>query len=149
MKREERYADNTEVSEKAIESYLTKRVKTEGGLALKYYNPNATGYPDRLLLFPGGHAAWCEVKSKGKRLSPLQVVRRGALLDLGFDCFTVDSREKVDAMLSELRRRFGIRETRRGGKAAGGSEGNSAAASGEIRLPPQHSKREEKEHGEE
>lgn len=143
MKREERYADNAEVSEKAIESYLTKRVKVEGGLALKYYNPNATGYPDRLLLFPGGHAVWCEVKSKGKHLSPLQVVRRGALLDLGFDCFTVDSREKVDAMLSELRRRFGIRETRRHGK------GNSAGASEEIRLPPQHSKREKEGHGEE
>lgn len=45
--------------EKDIESYLRKRVKAAGGLALKLVCPGCTGVPDRLILLPGGnHIVW-------------------------------------------------------------------------------------------
>lgn len=45
---------NSEESEKAIESYLCHLVREAGGIPLKYSSGTSTGYPDRLLLFPGG-----------------------------------------------------------------------------------------------
>lgn len=120
MRREKKYAEFAEVSEKSIEEYLSKRVKDLGGLPLKYYNPNVTGYPDRLLLFPGGLAVWVEVKSKGKQLSPLQAVRRSRLQALGFQCYVCDSRDKADEIIRRIRSsagRHGNKLTEQDGEA--------------------------------
>ncbi len=52
--------------EKDIESYLRKRVKAAGGLALKLVCPGCTGVPDRLILLPGGRAYFAETKDTGE-----------------------------------------------------------------------------------
>ena len=39
--------------EKTIESYLRRRVRDAGGLALKFICPGWTGVPDRSILMPG------------------------------------------------------------------------------------------------
>lgn len=95
----------SETSEKALERYLVKRAKESGGIALKYYNPLATGYPDRLLLFPFGTVGWAEVKTSGKHPSPLQSHRMALLREQGFPVWVVDSREKADAVVAEMSRR--------------------------------------------
>ena len=46
MNRITEIASHAEVSEKAIESYLTKKVEQAGGIALKYTNPYQAGFPD-------------------------------------------------------------------------------------------------------
>ena len=53
--------------EKDIESYLRKRVTAAGGLALKLVCPGFTGVPDRLILFPGGHVCFAELKDTGQK----------------------------------------------------------------------------------
>lgn len=91
--------NNAEVSEKAIERYLVDCVEGLGGLALKYYNANQTGYPDRLCLLPDGIVFWVELKSKGKKLRPLQEHRHKELRELGQDVYTCSSLEDVDQVL--------------------------------------------------
>lgn len=90
------------VSEKSIEAYLRERVTRAGGLCLKYANAIEGGYPDRLILLPGGRAAWCELKSHGCRPSELQLRRHDELRRLGFAVGVCDSRSAVDSFIEPL-----------------------------------------------
>lgn len=99
IKKLSRYAEE---SEKSIETYLVRKVKSAGGLCLKFTSHVETGYPDRLLLMPGGRLAWVEVKSKGRKPRALQSLRMGELSRLGFSVRVADSKAKVDAILEGL-----------------------------------------------
>lgn len=87
-------------SEKSIENYLTKQVSAIGGLCLKYTNGNITGYPDRIVLIPGGWTRWVEIKSKGKHPTRLQQERHKELEAVGQTVHVIDSREEVDALIN-------------------------------------------------
>ena len=67
-KKIEKIVKHAEVSEKAIERYLSDSVKELGGICLKYSNPGMAGYPDRICLLPGGVTIWVELKSKDGEL---------------------------------------------------------------------------------
>lgn len=82
-------------SEKFIERYLCREVESRGGLALKYSNQGAMGYPDRLCVLPGGRVFWVEVKSKGRKPDILQRIRISVLRDLGQHVYVADSVDKV------------------------------------------------------
>ena len=82
--------------EKVIEQKLISAVSRSGGLALKFVSPNLNGVPDRLLLFPGGRAAFAEVKAPGQKPRLLQVHRMEQLRELGFRVYVVDSEEKIE-----------------------------------------------------
>ncbi len=71
------------MGEKGLEHMLIKAVRQSGGLALKQINPGYNGVPDRLLLFPEGRIAVCEVKAPGEKLRPLQVHRMEQLMTKG------------------------------------------------------------------
>lgn len=86
-------------SEKFIERYLCSEVESRGGLALKYSNQGAMGYPDRLCVIPGGRVFWVEVKSKGRKPDILQRIRISALRDLGQHVYVADSVETIDKIL--------------------------------------------------
>lgn len=94
-----RLARHAEESEKAIEAYLIRKVESMGGLCLKFTSHTETGYPDRLLLMPGGRMAWVEVKSKGQKPRVIQEVRMARLRRMGFEVHVADSREKVDEIV--------------------------------------------------
>lgn len=97
MKRNLSY--NADESEKAIESYLCRLVKESGGIPLKYSSGTTTGYPDRVLLFPGGRVIWVEVKSAGCNPTALQSHRIQQLRELGLVVRLCDSREKAEAIV--------------------------------------------------
>lgn len=99
MNRIKEIADNSEVSEKAIERYLVEEVERRGGLCLKYDNPHSIGYPDRIVILPGYPIVWVEVKSKGKKPRPIQEKRHAQLRNLGQRVFVIDSREGVQDVL--------------------------------------------------
>lgn len=82
-------------SEKSLERKLVAEAKRLGARALKYFNPVATGYPDRLVCLPGGRVFWVELKSSGELPTSLQCVRITDLRDMGFKVFVVDSEEKL------------------------------------------------------
>ena len=90
---------NFKDSEKFIERYLCSEVESRGGLALKYSNQGAMGYPDRLCVIPGGRVFWVEVKSKGRKPDILQCIRISVLRDLGQHVYVADSVETIDKIL--------------------------------------------------
>lgn len=87
-------------SEKALERYLVQRIKSLGGVCLKYSNPGMVGYPDRICLLPGGRTVWIELKSKGEKPTTLQRLRHGQLSAIGHTVYICDSRASIDRALS-------------------------------------------------
>jgi len=88
--------------EKDVERKLVNAVWESGGLALKFVSPGFNGVPDRLLLFPGGRLAFCEVKAPGQRPRPLQLRRIAQLRTLGFRVFVIDDVEQIGGVISEI-----------------------------------------------
>lgn len=91
-----------EVSEKSIERYLNKRVRELGGISLKHSDPGNAGFPDRVILLPGGVTAWVELKSKGEKPGRLQSLRFAAMERIGHPVHVCDSKESVDDVLRRL-----------------------------------------------
>ena len=91
------------MDEKLIERKLKDIVRHSGGLALKFTSPGFDGVPDRLLLFPGGRAAFAEIKTTGKKLKPLQMSRKRQLEGLGFRVFVIDRPEQIGGVIDEIR----------------------------------------------
>lgn len=85
--------------EKTIESYLRRRVRDAGGLALKFICPGWTGVPDRIILMPGARVYFAETKDTGKKPNSRQKYVHGRLRELGFSVFVPDSKETVDDMV--------------------------------------------------
>ena len=88
--------------EKKIEEKLTKVVHQRGGLAPKFTSPGFDGMPDRIVLMPGGHMAFVEVKAPGKKPRPLQAARHRLLRDLGFAVYVLDDASQIGGILDEL-----------------------------------------------
>lgn len=88
--------------ESAVEKKLTTEVKKCGGLAVKFVSPGFDGVPDRLVLFPGGKAAFVELKAPGKKMRPLQIKRAKQLTALGFRVYCIDNPEMIGGVLDEI-----------------------------------------------
>ena len=88
--------------EKAIERKLVMAVKAAGGIAPKFTSPGFDGMPDRIVLLPGGHMAFVEVKAPGEKPRPLQVSRHNLLRSLGLQVFTLDDITAIPRMLDEI-----------------------------------------------
>ncbi len=89
-------------TEKSTERKLVQAVKMMGGLAPKFVSPGLDGVPDRIVLLPGGKAAFVELKSDGKKMRPLQVKRKRQLESLGFSVYCIDSPEQIGGVLREI-----------------------------------------------
>lgn len=70
-------------SEKEIESLLVRLVKQSGGAALKFVCPGHAGVPDRIVIFPGGHIWFVELKTETGRLTRIQKYWQNRLKELG------------------------------------------------------------------
>ena len=88
--------------EKQIEQTLCKAIREQGGIALKFTSPGMAGVPDRILLMPGGRAAFAELKAPGKCLRPLQKKRKQQLEALGFHVYVIDHPDQIGGVLDEL-----------------------------------------------
>ena len=88
--------------EKAIEHKLTLMVKKRGGIAPKFVSPGYDGMPDRIVLLPGCHFAFVEVKAPGENPRPLQTSRHKLLRKLGFKVYVLDSQEQIGGILDEI-----------------------------------------------
>ena len=89
-------------SEKRVEEALSRAVKRMGGMAVKFVSPGLDGVPDRIVLLPGGKAAFVELKAPGKRLRALQEKRKRQLEGLGFPVYVVDGIEQIGGVLDEI-----------------------------------------------
>ena len=88
--------------EKTIEKKLSDEVKKRGGLAPKFTSPGFDGMPDRIVLMPGGHIAFVEVKAPGKTPRPLQKARHRMLRRLGFKVYVLDDESEIGGILDEI-----------------------------------------------
>ena len=88
--------------ERFIEQKLVARIKREGGLCPKFVSPGSDGWPDRLVLMPGGKIAFVELKATGEKPRPLQLQRHAQLRDLGFSVFVVDDPAQIPEVLALL-----------------------------------------------
>ena len=89
-------------SEKALERNLNKEVKALGGWSIKLLSNFITGLPDRLVLI-NGRAYFVEVKSEGKKPSPIQRVVHKKLEVLGFPVSVIDTTEKLNDFIKGIR----------------------------------------------
>ena len=89
--------------EKTIEHKLTIAAKNMGGIALKFVSPGFDGMPDRIVLLPGGHMAFVEVKAPGEKPRPLQLARHKLLRGLGFKVYVLDDEQQIGGLLDEIR----------------------------------------------
>jgi hypothetical protein len=95
-------ARKDDMKEKEIEAKLRREVKGMGGLALKFISPGLSGVPDRIVLLPGGHIAFVELKAPGKKMRPLQLKRKRQLEDLGFSVYCIDRLDQIGGILDEI-----------------------------------------------
>jgi len=88
--------------ERYIEQLLTAAVKAQGGMALKFISPGMSGVPDRLVLMPGGLAAFVELKATGEKLRPMQIKRKRQLELLGFKVYVIDDKKQIGGVLDGI-----------------------------------------------
>src|SRR5699024_129041 len=88
--------------ERQIEQNLAKAVKAAGGIAPKFTSPGFAGMPDRLVLMPGGHIGFVEVKAPGEKPRPLQLSRHRLLRQLGFQVYVLDDEKQIGGIIDEI-----------------------------------------------
>ena len=80
--------------ERQIEQNLAKAVKAAGGIAPKFTSPGFAGMPDRLVLMPGGHIGFVEVKAPGEKPRPLQLSRH--------QVYVLDDEKQIGGIIDEI-----------------------------------------------
>lgn len=88
--------------ERMIEQKLVRAVKNAGGICPKLVCPGFDGMPDRIVLLPGGHIGFVEVKAMGCKPRPLQLSRHGLLQRLGFKVYVLDDEGQIGGMLDAI-----------------------------------------------
>ena len=89
--------------ERVVEQALTRAVQAAGGLCWKFTSPGLAGVPDRIILLPGGHIGFIEVKAPGKHPRPIQQHRLGQLHALGATVAVIDHPDQIPGALNAIR----------------------------------------------
>ena len=74
--------------EKDIEARFNERMKECRCLPLKFVSPGFNGVPDRIVLVPGGHVVFVELKQEGKKPRKLQRHVHTRIRNCGFLVFS-------------------------------------------------------------
>ena len=88
--------------EKQVEQKLVRAVKARGGICPKFVSPGFDGMPDRVVLLPGRHFGFVEVKAPDEVPRPLQVSRHRLMKRLGFQVYVLDDPEQIGGILDEI-----------------------------------------------
>lgn len=89
------------ISEKDIEKYLTKKIKENGGLSLKWVSPGHKGVPDRIIIIKG-ETYLVEVKSPNGKLTPIQNFMQAKIGLCGVKVYVLYSKKEVDIFVKEV-----------------------------------------------
>lgn len=92
------------VLERVIERKLTREARRAGFLCLKLNVSGTRGWPDRLLIGPGGLVRFVELKrGRGAALSPIQERVRREIRSRGAEYIRVDTMKKISLALRKYR----------------------------------------------
>ena len=86
-------------SEQNIEKYLCRRVKENGGMAIKLVG--YTGIPDRLVI-ANNHIYFVEMKTDGGRVAPVQLAVHLRLRKMGHDVRVIWDYNGVNNFIAEV-----------------------------------------------
>lgn len=89
-------------SEKCIEQYLVKKIRSIGGKAFKFVSPGNAGVPDRIIIFPNGRIVFSELKCESGKLSTIQKNQLKNLEKLKQIVRVLYSKAEVDSFISEF-----------------------------------------------
>ena len=84
-----------QVLESSIEQSFVAKLKKVGLVSIKLNLQGTRGWPDRLVLVPGGVPLFIEFKRPGEDLRALQRVRHDYLRSLEYDVETFDDAEEA------------------------------------------------------
>lgn len=90
------------MKELAVEDHLVNETERCGGVALKFVPLYALGFPDRIVMLPGGRIAFVELKRPGAKPRRAQVWWLDKLRALGFEALFLDTKESVSAWLNQF-----------------------------------------------
>lgn len=91
------------MEESRIENYLKRQIEKIGGKAYKWNPTGVIGVPDRMVLLPGGKVVFVELKAPGKKARKIQEYRAKELIKLGFQVECLDTVEKVDLFIKDMK----------------------------------------------
>ena len=86
-------------SEKTLEARLVREIEARGGMALKYTSQYHRGIPDRIVLLPGGHTIFVELKSTGQKPTKLQMHAIRKLVKMGHSVYIIDRTGLLDSFI--------------------------------------------------
>ena len=89
--------------EKELERKFVKAVKKAGGRTYKFVSPGNAGVPDRLVILPGNHIGFVELKQTGKKPTAIQNRQMDRLENLGCHVYLLDRPEEIDELINDLK----------------------------------------------
>ena len=92
--------------ERMVEQHLVERLRQIGVPCVKFVPDHMKGMPDRLILLPDEKVIWCELKTDGGRLEPIQVVRHRELRQAGQRVEIVWNTEDADRLTDEIKKTY-------------------------------------------
>lgn len=90
------------VRERTVEQHLVDGLRRIGIPCVKFQPDHMRGMPDRLILLPDGKVLWCELKTQGGKLEPIQEVRHRELRKAGHEVRVVWSVDQADKLIDEI-----------------------------------------------
>ena len=93
---------NRTESEKTLEARLVREIEARGGMALKYTSQFHRGIPDRIVLLPGGHTIFVELKSTGQKPTKLQMHAIRKLIKMGHRVEIIDRTGLLELFLARV-----------------------------------------------
>jgi len=90
------------MTEKEIETYFVRKVRSVGGIAYKFRSVSQRGVADRIACMPNSQAWFVELKKPGGRLSPLQEIFAEEMQQTRQHYACLWSKEDVDQWLKNL-----------------------------------------------
>lgn len=88
--------------EKTVEQKLVTAVRQRSGICPKFTSPGFDGMPDRIVMLPGRHIGFVEVKAPGKKPRPLQKARYRMMERLGIEVYVLDDPEQIGGILDAI-----------------------------------------------
>lgn len=89
--------------ESQIERWLGQQLVSLKCLYLKFISPGNDGVPDRIVIIPGGHLLFVELKADDGRLSPLQYYQAHQLLQASCDVRIVRGMKEAQQLVEDIK----------------------------------------------